>query len=182
MLKNFQDIWQRNRGNWLFSVAFLIITTACVLWRFNLLPEIQLEPSTPYDEGIRRGRPQPIRLVFTIIAGKKLEQSPVEGMVAIYRPTSRIVDAGEPLKTIGFELEAGQVASVFVNDLRAGSYAPIVFLDINGNGRLDMSENGTPLEPMKTIEEALTSPPLTISEKNVFQLEQATENNIVVFF
>ena len=187
MFKNLLQVWRRNRGNWLFIIAVVTVALASVLWRFDLLPQIQLEPSTPYNDGLLRGRPQPVRLVFTLLGGKELGgeelgQSPVKGFVQILKPSRQPSGNRDSIKTVAFELSPDGVTAVFIDDLPAGTYAPLIYLDLNENGELDRDEKGQAIEPSRTIETTRFSPNVTIPEKNMIQLSVASETNIVAEF
>lgn len=55
--------------------------------------------------------------------------------------------AGEPLKKLKVPHESGTRATIPIPDLKAGTYAFLVFQDENGNKQLDRNLLGIPTEP-----------------------------------
>ena len=179
---NLVDIWCRNRGNLLLAIALGTVASAFLLWRFDLLPKIQLQPPTQLGPGATRRPPQPARLVVTLVSASTLPASPLHGFVLIYGPPGFFEDGREAMRSVPFTLDEGGETSIFINDLPAGSYIPIAYLDINENGRLDTDEGGGPLEPVRTPSSRRTSPEAVLLDGEELLLTGAAETNLVLLF
>lgn len=189
MLRSLIQTWQSNRGNLLFTIAVCTTAVFCGLWHYKLLPEIQLQPYSVVGDEIER-IPQPIMLIVTIISRdskpigspKNGEVKLQNGLVALYNPIGNVTDNVEPQSKHRFQLKLGGVTSVVIDDLPSGTYAPLIYLDLDEDGMLGVDQQGKPKEPLRTASSPDKTPQSMKLEDMAILLDSGATKHLTIYF
>ncbi len=157
----FQQIWRKNHGSLISGIAGLVVACASGLWYLDLLPEIELTPSTSIGES-----PVPpsvsslkARLMVTISSSGSLPASPQAGFVTVHAVEGRIGRQAASIADHSFLLAEGERTTVEFESLPPGTYCIVAYLDVNQNGVLDIDDAAssepfrTPKSPDKTTDD-----------------------------
>ncbi len=161
MLQNLSDSWKNNRGNLLLSLGAVTGVLMCVVWYYDLVPEVALAQRGLAAQSIRTSRTDQSVLV-AIVQTPPLKQPPVAtGENEALPPVRVIVEMLSPQgflhateatsfrRTIDLAPLGGKQA-VILSDIPPGSYAVLAFIDLNDNGKLDFdAENINATEPYR---------------------------------
>lgn len=166
MLKSILKSWKENRGNLLLALGSLAGLLMCLVWYFDLVPEVRLiarSPSTLVSASGPRSAPNSLVGIVRVPARERLPQasSPelTRAVVEIYPPQDTIPEQlFSPLLVQAVTLpDAGGPMAVVFNDLPPGKYAGVAYIDLNNNGRFDIELPGAKSEPFSLAR--LTGPP-----------------------
>ncbi len=156
MLHHILKSWRANRGNLLAILGSLTGLLMCVVWYFQLLPDIQLLPQDFTGAQVNRTpRGDQNRLVLTVkppILVPRDESSPpikLKAVAELYPPVGILESELAPQQTLTFELESNRTVAVVFGDVRPGKFSALVFLDLNENGKLDFDDSPFPSEPFR---------------------------------
>jgi hypothetical protein len=139
----FRSAWRENNGWWLLTSAALIGSLLCLLWFFQLLPEVWI--ASPNNQPILSQTIQSQNSILVAQVNATENAMGKKGFIFLYRPEGFPNDL--PAYQQGFELdESGMVTLLMV--LPSGTYKTVAFLDLNDNGQLDF-DGDQPLEPIR---------------------------------
>lgn len=157
MLKSILKSWKENRGNLLLILGSVAGLMMCLVWYFQLVPEVHLMarslPSTLVSASGPRAAPNSLVGIVRLPPRGQLPQtsSPalMHAVVEVYPPHDTISEhLFSPLLVQAVTLpEAGGPVAVVFNDLPPGRYAAVAYIDLNDNGRFDIEEAGLISEP-----------------------------------
>lgn len=174
--------WKRNSGSTLVLVASIICLATCVLWYSDLLPKIELIPSSSIqDLRLERRQRPPNTLVLTMVAPSQLPASPINGVIEIH-PTFGNLTVSEPIMSEPFVLTNDGVESLAISQLQSGDYSLLVYLDENNNNRLDTDEQGQPTEVYRTARSPDRRPESLQNEAATVQLKPGSPLYLTFFF
>ena len=157
MLKSILKSWKENRGNLLLALGSVAGLLMCIVWYFQLVPDVRLIarslPDTFVSASGPRSAPNSLVGIVRTPPRQRLIQtsSPevVHAVVEVYPPNDAIPEQlYTPLlvQTVTLPEAGGPVAVVF-NDLPPGRYAAVAYIDLNDNGRFDIEESDLKGEP-----------------------------------
>ncbi|MCA9181461.1 MAG: DUF2141 domain-containing protein [Planctomycetales bacterium] len=184
MLKSILKSWNENRGNLLLAFGSVAGLLMCLVWYFDLVPEVRLiarSPSTLVSANGPRSAPTSLVGIVRVPARERLPQTSsselTRAVVEIYPPQDTIPEKlFSPLLVQDVALpDAGGPMAVVFNDLPPGKYAGVAFIDLNSNGRFDVEESGAQSEPFSLAR--LTGPPRepTAANKELSGAESSTD-------
>lgn len=146
--------WHNNRGNFLLGLAFAAGLVMCIVWYFDMVPDIRLVPHTTSTAATQITRQDKNQLVVTI-RGPELPTAMLEaeayfaGEVELYSPVGSLRDRSPPLLSRRFELRDNRPVAIVFEIPVTGEYAVMAYFDLNENGVLDLDENHVPAEPFR---------------------------------
>lgn len=175
-----RSIWKDNGGSVLLSVACASVALTSLLWYFKLLPEIDLTPQQPVGQNVPTPVQQPTNLIVTIVSMGDLPEKTVTGFVEIHNVFGTIGQVADPISTHPFQLHENGLTSVVVDGLSPGSYAPIIFVDANGNGVLDLGEKDA--EPLRTARFEREYPSDLELKENSVVIEANSPTYLYIYF
>lgn len=142
MQEYLRSTWRDNNGWWLVISATLVGSLLCILWFFQLLPDVWI--ASPNNQPILSQTIQPQNSILVAQVNATENAIGKKGFILLYRPEGFPNDL--PAYQTGFQLdESGAVTLLMV--LPPGVYKTVAFLDLNDNGQLDFDGN-QPLEPI----------------------------------
>lgn len=137
-----RNLWRDNHGGWLLLAASVACVLLGLVWKLDLIPEITISgaPQKPFLSQTITS--QNSILVAQIVA--KADSAGEGGLILLFPPDS------DPLQPPSFQQsfrldESGNTTVLMV--LPPGNYKAVAFLDLNGNGQLDVDGPGRP-EPI----------------------------------
>ncbi len=176
MLKSILKPWKENRGNLLLVLGSVTGLLMCLVWYFDLVPEVRLiarsQPSSPVSASGPHSAPNSLVGIVRLPARGRLPitSSPesMRAVVEVYPPHDTIPEQlFTPLLVQKVALpEAGGPMAVVFNDLLPGKYTALAYIDLNDNGRFDFDEPSLNSEPFR-LARLLGPPrqPTTVNEE-----------------
>jgi uncharacterized protein (DUF2141 family) len=156
MLQHFLKSWRANRGNLLAILGSLAALLMCVVWYFDLLPNIQLLPQdfsgvTTSRMPFRQTNPLVLTVKPPLVVPKadSEEQTKLIAIAELYQPIGELEADLRSVQSQTFALEPDRPVAVVFNDARPGKFSVVVFIDLNENGKLDFDDAGLPAEPFR---------------------------------
>ncbi len=143
MFNQLIQIWRNNHGPILFISGFVVAIVMSVMWRFDLIPDVRpVMRSSPTLLGSRARVPTNV-----VVVSVTSEETP-EAMVTIqfFTPSDSGGESLSPLESRTEQLDGG-VKEFLITDFTRGAVAGVAYVDLNENAQLDISEDGTPIEP-----------------------------------
>ncbi|MFK7738262.1 MAG: hypothetical protein AB8B50_19720 [Pirellulaceae bacterium] len=175
-----RNIWKDNGGSVLLSVACLSVALTSLLWYFKLLPEIEFTPMQAVGQNAPPPVQQPTTLIVTIVSTGELPGKTVTGFVEIHDVFGTIGLLPDAISTHPFQLHEKGLTSVVVDGLSPGSYSPIIFVDSNGNGVLDVG--GKNADPLRTAQFEREYPSGLELEENSLEIEANSPTYLYIYF
>ncbi len=174
MLKSILKSWKENRGNLLLALGSVAGLMMCLVWYFQLVPEVRLMalslPSTMVSSTGPRSAPNSLVGILRLPPRERLAKSltpeSLRAVVEVYPPHDTITEhLFSPLlvQVVTLPEGGGPVAVVF-NDLPPGRYAAVAYIDLDDNGRFDLDEAKLNSEPFSLAR--LLGPPRQASAAN----------------
>jgi hypothetical protein len=150
MLQKIRAAWRRNHGTPLFAIACVAGLIMCVLWYKQWVPEVNFANPATFTRLADKGG-APSYFVARIIGPvPATEDTAVKGVLSLFAyGGSDDVDERVPTVMHEFQFDPDGAVTI-VQELRPGQYSAFAFLDLNGNGRIDLDDAGIPLEPFRT--------------------------------
>jgi uncharacterized protein (DUF2141 family) len=145
MLKQLIKIWRSNNGTILFAFGVVAAIFMSILWRFDMIPDIgpALRASTMII-GARQTKHVPSIVVVSITSANYPD---ADVIMQIFSAPDLASESTTPFETRTTTLRDG-LAEFVILDLPRGTFAGFAFIDANGNGQIDLAEDGSPAEPM----------------------------------
>lgn len=145
MLKQLINIWRSNNGTVLFAFGVVAAIFMSFLWRFDMIPDIgpALRASTMMI-GSRQTKYVPTIVVVSITAD---DYPDADVMMQIFSAPDLASESTTPVETRNTTLKGG-LSEFVILDLLRGTFAGFAFIDSNGNGQIDLADDGSPAEPM----------------------------------
>lgn len=134
--------WRENNGWWLVASAALVGCLLCILWFFQLLPDVWI--ASPRNQPILAQTIQSQNGIMVALVNATDNARGKRGFILLYRPEGFPNDL--PAYQQGFLLDESGMATLLMV-LPPGTYMTVAFLDLNDNGQLDFDGN-QPLEPI----------------------------------
>ena len=130
-------------GRYCSPCGFLVAIFMSVMWRFDLIPDIRpIMRTSPTLMGSRT-RTMANIVVVTVTC----EDVPnAQVTIQFFTPSETGSDSLTPLESRNEQLDGG-IKEFLVTDLARGAVAGIAYIDLNGNGQLDIADDGTSMEP-----------------------------------
>ena len=143
MLKQLLQVWRNNHGPILFTSGFLVAIFMSVMWRFDLIPDIRpIMRTSPTLMGSRTRT-----MANIVVVSVTCEDVPnAQVTIQFFTPSETGSDSLTPLESRNEQLDGG-IKEFLVTDLARGAVAGIAYIDLNGNGQLDIADDGTSMEP-----------------------------------
>lgn len=162
MIRQILKSWQENRGNLLVLLGSLAGIMMCLVWYFQLVPEVSLM-SRGIPGTLISTAPPPNSSLLVALIRRPIQNSasanttpgaiigePLRAIVEVYSPHDALSQQTTPLliQSVALRDDGVPVAVVF-HDLRPGKYAAVAYIDVNGNGSFDTheDESGNITEP-----------------------------------
>lgn len=178
MLNQFLATWKTNQGNLLLAFAGLATAMVSAIWYFDLLPDITFV-SSPTPRGVSRSvTRQPTLLVLTVLTPKPPEGESISVQFRVQAPVGSIADEADSLVTRQLNVGSNGVDALVVSELPNGTYSAFAFLDLNSNGKLDVSVQGVPTEPYRLSHLPSTATTSTGLEEAEFTLRAGQTTNL----
>lgn len=156
MIRQILNSWQENRGNLLVLLGSLAGLLMCLIWYFQLVPEVSLMargiPGTLISTGPRPNSSSlvailrsPVGQVSKINAATKTTSGDaLQAIVEVYPPDDSFSQQVAPLITQSVKLrDDGVPVAVVFENLQPGRYSAVAYIDLNGSGSFDAYEAGT---------------------------------------
>lgn len=153
MIRQILKSWHENRGNLLLVLGSLAGLLMCLIWYFQLVPEVSLMsrgiPGTLISTSPRPNATSLVALVRRPIHNSTKPSSttdavtgePLRAIVEVYSPHGSLSQQTTPLLVQSVTLrDDGVPVAVVFHDLRPGKYAAVAYIDVNGNGSFDTRE------------------------------------------
>ncbi len=154
----------------------------CGLWYKQWLPEFNFASQATFTRlGDRADAP--CYFVARILGPvPTTEDTGIKGILSLFA-YGGAEDMDERMPTVihEFQLDAEGAVTV-VQELRPGQYSAFAFLDLNGNGRIDLDAEGLPLEPFRTSAPTPDSQDFKSLEPAAFQLNRGNPYFSVMIF
>lgn len=162
MIRQILKAWHENRGNLLLLLGSLAGLLMCLIWYFQLVPEVSLMsrgiPGTLISTSPRPNATSLVALVRRPVHSSTKPSSttdvvtgePLRAVVEVYSPHGTLSQQTTPLLVQAVTLrDDGVPVAVVFHDLRPGKYAAVAYIDVNGNGSFDTreAESGNVTEP-----------------------------------
>lgn len=155
MIRQFSKSWKENRGNLLLLLGSLAGLLMCLVWYFQLVPEVSLlNRAVPGTLVSASSRPSSSSLVAII---RNLPGSPLsttasantswgearQVIVEVYAPHDPLPHQSAPLLIQSVPLrDDGVPVAVVFSDLQPGMYAAVAYIDVNDSGSFDTYQAG----------------------------------------
>ncbi len=158
MLQNFLKAWQNNRGNLLLVLGAVAGIMMCLVWYFKLVPKVRFVSRNVSGAIISTSLRQtlcPLVATVRLVAQPPAEEeTPVvdlKAMVELHIPNDILQPGQAPLFSRELTIRNDGVAKAVVfHDIQPGTYAVLVYLDLNDNQKFDFDvELLKPLEPYR---------------------------------
>jgi uncharacterized protein (DUF2141 family) len=147
MLKQIINIWRNNNGTFLFVCGLAVVSIMSVLWRFDMIPEIG--PSLRASPMMIGGRTTAVPTILVVSITS--EDAPdAEVLMQIFSAIGIGSELTSPLESRTTTLQDG-LSEFVITGLSRGTYAGLAFEDTNGNGQVDLAEDGSPTEPFGLV-------------------------------
>lgn len=162
MIRQILKSWHENRGNLLLVLGSLAGLLMCLIWYFQLVPEVSLMsrgiPGTLISASPRPNSTSLVALVRRPVhslanpntTNDERTGEPPRAIVEVYSPDGTLSQQTTPLLVQSVTLrDDGVPVAVVFHDLRPGQYAAVAYIDVNGNGSFDTreAESGSVTEP-----------------------------------
>ncbi len=151
MLKKVLSAWRRNHGTQLFAIGCGAGLIMCIMWYKQWLPELNIAGG-PANFTRQADKLDTTSYFVAHITGPipTAESLGKKGFISLFAYNdSPDNEERLPVVTQEFQLDIMGTATI-VQELTPGLYTAFAFLDLNDNGRIDLDEHGTPLEPFRT--------------------------------
>lgn len=162
MIRQILKAWKENRGNLLVLLGSLTGLLMCLIWHFQLVPEVGLM-SRGVPGTLISATPRPNSSSLVAIVRRSARNPPTEGagtsagsgdapqaIVEVYSPYDPLPHQAAPLliQAVPLRDDGVPVAVVFA-DLQPGKYAAVAYIDFNDSGMFDTYQSGaeTIVEP-----------------------------------
>ncbi len=150
MIRQILNSWRENRGNLLVLLGLLAGLLMCLIWYFQLVPDVALlnrrvpgtlvsTASRPNSSSLVAIVRSPLRKTLHTRAGQASSWSEVpQAIVEVYAPHDPLPPQAAPLliQSVSLRGDGVPVAVVF-SDLQPGRYAAVAYIDVNDSGALD---------------------------------------------
>lgn len=158
MLQHFIKAWQNNRGNLLVILGTVAGILMCLVWYFKLVPKVRFVSRNFGGSIISNSLRQTqcplvatVRLVTQTAADEETPVVDLKAIVELHTPNEVLQPGQAPLFSRQLSISNDGIAKAVVfQDLLPGSYAVLVYLDLNDNQKFDIDiESMKPLEPYR---------------------------------
>lgn len=181
MLQNFLKAWHHNRGNWLLSLGVVAGLLMCLVWYFQLVPEIRLisrsVSGTLISKTLRSEQsPLVVTLRIPVLNATTIETPLVDlrAIVELHLPNESVQSDMTSLFSRSVTLRNdGTPQAVVFSEVQPGRYAVLAYIDLNNNEKFDLDESTQPLEPFRLSRRPLVGPAATNLPAKVLDLEDA---------
>lgn len=154
----------------------------CVLWYNQWLPELNFARPAVFTR-LADKADAPCYFVARIIGPiPAAEETGVKGVLSLFAYSeAENMDERLPIMMHEFQFDAEGAATI-VQELRPGHYSAFAFLDLNDNGRIDLDDDGVPLEPFRTSAPSLESQDFKNLEPAGFEVNGGSPYFCVILF
>ncbi|MDX1928034.1 MAG: DUF2141 domain-containing protein [Pirellulaceae bacterium] len=143
MLKQIINIWRNNNGSFLFACGLTVVLVMSVLWRFDMIPDLgQSLRASPMMIG-GRVTSMPTVVVVSITSE---DTATADVHMQVFASPEMINESLSPIETRVTTMKNG-LSEFLIMGLARGAYAGIAYVDLNGNGQIDLADDGMPAEP-----------------------------------
>lgn len=144
MLKQISHIWKNNNGTVLAVCGFSAVIMMSVLWRFDLIPDIgQSLRVSPMLVGGRA-----TSLPNIVVVSVTYEDMPdADVFTQVFTAVNGDNELLTPVESRSTTLRNG-LSEFLLIGLARGVYAGLAYVDVNGNGQIDLAEDGSAAEPL----------------------------------
>ncbi len=163
MIQQILTSWKENRGNLLLLLGVAAGIAMCIVWYFQLIPEVSFVgrsiPGTLISTSATAD-PNPLVALIRVPAPPEGETFPeARVVVEVYPPSETPHQQFPPLLVQTIQLpHASSLQAVVFSNLGPGQYAAVAYIDLNDNGRFDIDEassTGEPFSLARPVNEAL---------------------------
>ncbi len=168
MFKTFVSTWKNNHGNKLLLFGTIAAAIVSAITYFNVLPDVRIVEENSATKQLPSGpnlRRNGLVVIITGPARESADSPPIQGSAQVLQPIGKYDRDVISLWSRPFELDRNGYATLTFDMPTIQEYAVACYIDLNGNGDLDFSSKGTPLEPLRLSSQP-TSPPTSLSLDN----------------
>ncbi len=157
MLQHFLKAWTNNRGNLLLILGTIAGILMCLVWYFQLVPEVRLITRNFNSSLISRTQlADQSQLVVTLripAQSPSAEAQPaleLQAIVELHLPTETLQPDQLPLLLRSVALRNdGKPQVVVFTDVQPRTYAVLAYIDLNQNEKFDFDDAGKATEPYR---------------------------------
>lgn len=154
----------------------------CLFWYKQWVPELNFARPAVFTRLMDKAD-APSYFVARIIGPiPAAEESGVKGILSLFAYSDEEnMDERMPIMMHEFQFDAEGAATI-VQELRPGIYSAFAFLDLNDNGRIDLDDEGGPLEPFRTSAASLESQDFKNLEPAGFEIIRGSPYFCIMLF